>query len=99
MRAWGTNAQRPASRWLRVMNALLNVVLGKGLKVLLLALALLALSGTAAHASEAVLAIPDLRHGEFAKLGGIDPWHLLLYGAFVICGTLGISLFQLVQIK
>ena len=54
--------------------------------------------GTAVQASEADLAIPDLKQGSFDKLGGITAWNLLFYGSFVIIGTLGISLYQLVQI-
>src|SRR4051812_20759185 len=62
------------------------------------ALASLMVMATVAKASEADLAIPDLRHGTFDKLGGISPWNLLFYGSFVIIGTLGISLYQLMQI-
>src|SRR5260370_29353205 len=51
-----------------------------------------------AHAGEADLAIPDLHAGKFDSLGGISAWNLLFYGSFVIIGTLGISLYQLVQI-
>src|SRR2546421_664275 len=47
----------------------------------------------------AVVAIPHLwKHGTFDKLGGITPGSLLFWGSFVILGTLGISLYQLVQI-
>src|SRR5207248_1015952 len=45
------------------------------------------------------LAIPDLHSGRFPSLGGISAWNLLFYGAFVICGTLGISLYLRAQIK
>src|SRR4051794_21579930 len=51
------------------------------------------------RAGEADLAIPDLHQGKFATLGGISAWNLLFYGAFVIVGTLGISLYQFYQIK
>ena len=51
----------------------------------------------AAQASEASLAIPDLRKGEFFN-GAITAWQLLFYGAIVIAGTLSISLYQLYQI-
>jgi K(+)-stimulated pyrophosphate-energized sodium pump len=45
-------------------------------------------------ASEADLAIPDLHEGTFRLFGQeISGWNLLLYGSFVICGTLGISLY------
>jgi K(+)-stimulated pyrophosphate-energized sodium pump len=49
--------------------------------------------------SEADLAIPDLHEGKFHILGAeISAWNLLLYGALVICGTLGISLYLRMQI-
>jgi K(+)-stimulated pyrophosphate-energized sodium pump len=73
----------------------------RNLKSLLLVLAaslvLLALAAPC-HASEADLAIPNLHEGTFTSLGGISAWNLLFYGAFVIAGTLGISLYQLSQI-
>jgi len=48
----------------------------------------------AVFASEADLAIPDLHKGApYTLLGGIKPWNLLFYGACIIAGTLGISLF------
>ncbi len=54
----------------------------------------------AAHASEADLAIPNLHNGApYKLLGGIKPWDLLFWGAMVIAGTLGISLFLRQQIK
>ena len=54
-------------------------------------------------ASEADLKIPDLHgvegHPHFTVFGvPITAWNLLFYGALVICGTLGISLYQLAQI-
>ena len=53
-----------------------------------------------AFASEADLAIPDLHKGApYTHLGGIRPWYLLFYGACIIAGTLGISLFLRHQIK
>ena len=60
---------------------------------LLAALALLLLSSTS-FAGEADLAIPDLNTVTF-NIAGIDisGWYLLFYGAFVITGTLGISLY------
>src|SRR5436190_13581001 len=51
------------------------------------------------QAGEADLAIPDLHNGKFATLGGMSAWNVLFYGAWVIVGTLGISLYQLYQIK
>src|SRR5262245_44211277 len=63
---------------------------------------LLVLAAAPARASEADLAIPDLHQGRFFNDGdpdkGISAWNLLLYGAFVICGTLGISLYLRAQI-
>ena len=59
---------------------------------------LLLIASTKSFAGEADLAIPDLHEGKFDKLGGISAWNLLFYGAFVIVGTLGISLYQLFQI-
>src|SRR5579885_2057219 len=68
------------------------------LKRMGLALALLLLAGVSARASEAELAIPDLHEGHFPTLGGISAWNLLFIGAWVICGTLGISLYLRRQI-
>ena len=56
------------------------------------------LAASAVHASEADLAIPDLHKGHFDTLGGVSAWWLLFGGSWVICGTLGISLYQLYQI-
>jgi K(+)-stimulated pyrophosphate-energized sodium pump len=50
-------------------------------------------AAAAVHASEADLAIPDLHKGHFDSLFGISAWWLLFGGAWVICGTLGISLY------
>jgi K(+)-stimulated pyrophosphate-energized sodium pump len=64
------------------------------------ALALWLLSDTALLAGEADLAIPDLHEGTFTIAGQtITAWNLLWYGAWVIMGTLGISLFLFYQIK
>ena len=80
--------------WPRVAGSVL-----KGLLPLALTLAALLLGGTTAQASEADLAIPDLHSTTFKIFGqSIDGWHLLLYGAFVITGTLGISLYLRFQI-
>jgi len=51
-----------------------------------------------ARASEADLAIPDLKAARFFN-GSISGHDLLLYGSFVIAGTLGISLWLRSQIK
>src|SRR5207342_1154105 len=56
------------------------------------------LGAVAAHAGEADLAIPDLHEGSFFN-GAISAHNLLLYGSFVIVGTLGISLYLRHQIK
>ena len=52
-----------------------------------------------AFASEANLKIPDLHDATFPHFGGMDGWHLLLFGSFVIVGTLGISLYLFKQVK
>ncbi|MFL5340688.1 MAG: sodium-translocating pyrophosphatase [Gemmataceae bacterium] len=69
----------------------------KWLKPILMSPVILLLSAGAARASEAGLSIPDLHKGTFFG-GAITAWQLLLYGAFVILGTLSISLYQLYQI-
>jgi len=57
-------------------------------------------AGSAALASEADLAIPDLHQGHFDIFGTeVTAWNLLFYGACVIAGTLGISLYLFFQIK
>ncbi len=73
---------RPTGRWL----------------LLMLAGAVSLLVGGVAHASETSLAIPDLHAGHFDTLGGISAWWLLFIGAWVIVGTLSISLFLRRQI-
>jgi K(+)-stimulated pyrophosphate-energized sodium pump len=58
------------------------------------------LTPLAVFASEADLAIPDLHKGApYTLLGGIKPWDLLFYGACIIAGTLGISLYLRHQVK
>jgi Na+/H+-translocating membrane pyrophosphatase len=71
------------------------------LKHALMGLAVLFAAAPAVFASEADLAIPDLeQHGSFTIAGNtISAGKLLFYGSFVICGTLGISLFLRAQIK
>jgi K(+)-stimulated pyrophosphate-energized sodium pump len=69
---------------------------------LLCGLTLFFLATGGASASEADLAIPDLWHPDafFVIFGQkVNAGMLLLVGSFVICGTLGISLYQLYQIK
>src|SRR5579872_2944492 len=63
------------------------------LKTIIFTAVLCLMAATAVHASEADLAIPDLHKGHFDSLGGISAWWLLFGGAWVICGTLGISLY------
>ncbi len=50
-------------------------------------------------ASEADLKIPDLHEGQFKMFGGLTGYQILLYGALVILGTVGLSLYQFVKIK
>ena len=65
-----------------------------------LSLGFFLLTTVSAFASEADLAIPDLHAGSYTLFGGtISAWQLLFYGACVIAGTLGISLFQFFMIK
>ena len=74
-----------------------SAALLRGAAVALL-VALLAVGSTPAFAGEADLEIPDLKEAKFfgGKISGHD---LLLYGSFVIAGTLGISLYLRNQIK
>ncbi len=73
----------------------------KPLQTFLLAFVMVLLYAATGQASEADLAIPDLNiHGSFEILGNrISAGNLLFYGSFVILGTLGISLYQLAQIR
>jgi len=63
------------------------------------ALVFVLLGGGLAFAGESDLAIPDLHKASF-KIGGhaVSAYNLLFYGAMVICGTLGISLYLRRQI-
>src|SRR5438067_12017533 len=75
---------------------------GRWSKIFILTAALLGGALTAAPsgwAGEADLAIPDLHEGKFATLGGLSAWNVLAIGAIVICGTLGISIYQFLEIK
>src|SRR5689334_23605542 len=72
----------------------------QSLKRVFLSIVVLLLAASAVQAGDADLAIPDLTAGKFVIFGHeISAWNLLLYGAFVICGTLGISLYLRAQIK
>src|SRR6478752_6264107 len=72
----------------------------KSLKWFVWSLPILLLATATASASELDLAIPDLHITKFKIFGGeIEAWWLLLYGSFVICGTLGISLYLRGQIR
>ena len=63
------------------------------------AIGVLFIDGNTALAGEADLAIPDLHAGTFTIFGqDISAWNLLFYGALVITGTLGISLYLRAQI-
>ena len=56
--------------------------------------------GTHLYASEANLSIPDLHEGVFHIFGGsISAWNFLCYGAIIIAGTLGFSLYLFSQVK
>ncbi|OQA78457.1 MAG: putative K(+)-stimulated pyrophosphate-energized sodium pump [Lentisphaerae bacterium ADurb.Bin242] len=56
--------------------------------------------GSTTFASEADLAIPDLHGATFNIWGAsISSWNFLFYGAIVIAGTLGFSLFLFHQVK
>src|SRR5262245_12461812 len=69
------------------------------LKPFLGALVVLLLAAGSAHASEADLPIPDLHAGTFTLFGTeVSAWWLLFWGAMVITGTLGISLYLRTQI-
>src|SRR5262245_58810032 len=71
----------------------------KSLKLILCSFALLLLTTTTLQASEADLAIPDLHAGHFKIFGfEVSAWWLLFWGAMVITGTLGISLYLRTQI-
>src|SRR5512136_3358731 len=77
---------------MRLKNVMVKLMLLMAVAYLLIPLAALA--------SEADLAIPDLHKGApYTLLGGIRPWYLLFYGACIIAGTLGISLFLRHQVK
>lgn len=67
----------------------------KGFTFLLL---LLSTSLAPLFASEVDLAIPDLREGFFQNFG-LDGWHLMLYGSFVIVFTLSISILLFRSVK
>jgi K(+)-stimulated pyrophosphate-energized sodium pump len=72
----------------------------KRLTPLLLAIAVVLLTGSAARASEADLAIPNLEWGTFHIFGKeINAWWFLFWGAMVITGTLTISLYLRHQIR
>jgi K(+)-stimulated pyrophosphate-energized sodium pump len=76
-----------------------GIALFQRLTPLLCFLAVLLVAGPVS-ASEADLAIPDLHQGKFNIFGQtISAWNILFYGALVITFTLGISLYQLWQIK
>ena len=72
----------------------------KSYKYLLLIAGLLLTFVFDIQASEADLAIPDLHQGHFHIFGGtISAWNFLFYGAIIIAGTLGFSLFLSTQIR
>lgn len=88
-----------ASLVISVIGSFRRAVARGSLPILLPALLVVA-SSAIATAGEADLAIPDLRQGKFNIAGQeISGWSLLFYGAFVITGTLGISLFLRGQVE
>src|SRR4029078_6626565 len=75
-------------------------LMDRRLKTLLFTFTLCLFAASAVHAGEADLAIPDLHEGKFNLFGtAISGHNLLMYGALVIGGTLGISLYLRGQIK
>jgi K(+)-stimulated pyrophosphate-energized sodium pump len=69
----------------------------RSLKRILGSSVVLAWTGTSAWAGEADLAIPDLHVNVFFN-NTVSAWWLLFFGAMVIAGTLGISLYLRTQI-
>ncbi len=70
------------------------------LRFFMLSAFLLITSGAHMFASEADLAIPDLHQGTFHIFGlEMSSWDFLFYGALIIAGTLGFSLYLFSQIK
>jgi K(+)-stimulated pyrophosphate-energized sodium pump len=70
------------------------------IRFLILSLGVFFSSTIAAYASEADLAIPDLREGTFHVFGmTVTSWNFLFYGALIIAGTLGFSLLLFSQIR
>src|SRR3989338_8746592 len=65
----------------------------------LLFFAVLCMGQGAAWSSEADLKIPDLHQGSFNLFGGLTGFQILLYGAMVILGTMGLSLYQFVKVN
>ena len=77
---------------MRLKNVRLKLMLSMAVAYLFVPLAV--------FASEADLPIPDLHKGaRYTLLFNLKPWDLLLYGACIIAGTLGISLFLRHQVK
>jgi K(+)-stimulated pyrophosphate-energized sodium pump len=88
-----------ASLVISVIGTFRHAIARASLPILLPALLVFA-SSSIATAGEADLAIPDLHQGKFNIAGQvISGWSLLFYGAFVITGTLGISLYLRGQVK
>jgi K(+)-stimulated pyrophosphate-energized sodium pump len=70
------------------------------LKLLTFSIGVLLLAATTVQASESDLAIPDLHEGKFVIFGvHVTAWQLLFWGAWVIAGTLSISLYLRTQIS
>ena len=72
----------------------------KKMKSIGLLISLLSGLNLTAQASEADLAIPDLHEGTFHIMGSvISAWDFLFYGALIIAGTLGFSLYLFSQVR
>lgn len=72
----------------------------KKLKRISLLMSLLVLFCVNMQASEADLAIPDLHQGSFHIFGNlVTSWDFLFYGAIIILGTLGFSLYLFSKVK
>src|SRR3569833_1618035 len=90
----------PASAFHFLQRTLLKRFLTAALSPPALAIALVLVASQTAMAGEADLAIPELSKAHFSiqdhKPTG---YQILFYGAFVICGTLGISLYLRSRVK
>jgi K(+)-stimulated pyrophosphate-energized sodium pump len=90
----------PASAFHFLKRIPLKCLLTATLSPPVLVLALILAASSPAMAGEGDLAIPELSKAHFSILGTKPTgYQILFYGAFVICGTLGISLFLRSRVK